>query len=218
MLTSEDNANSAMTAAIKNLPSIYFGPYLVTSQVGTLLLPSPSPCLAAQLTRVQVFHQTPLSFAIVNIKPLLPGHVLVCPRRSALRVADLTPAETTDLFLTVRRVGRMVERVFGGTSLNIAIQDGADAGQSVAHVHTHIIPRRGRDLDHRGGSDAIYEMMDGDEGNLKRVFEGERAGIGESGERRFAGVDNDTRRPRSTEEMQAEADLLAREMEKENVD
>lgn len=112
----------------------------------------------------------------------------------------------------------MVERVFGGSSLNIAIQDGADAGQSVPHVHTHIIPRREKDLDHRGGSDVIYEMMDGDEGNLKRAFEGHHAGIGGSGERRFAGVDNDTRRPRSTEEMQAEADMLAREMEEENVD
>ena len=40
MPTSEGSANSTMTSAIKNLPSIYFGPYLVTQQVSTLLLPS----------------------------------------------------------------------------------------------------------------------------------------------------------------------------------
>ncbi|RJE20296.1 HIT domain protein, partial [Aspergillus sclerotialis] len=137
-----------MSAALKSAP-IYFGSFLVTPQV---------------------FHQTPLTFALVNLKPILPGHVLVCPRRRIPRVADLTPAETSDLFLTTRRVGRMVERVYGGTSLNIAVQDGVDAGQSVPHVHTHIIPRKSRDLEHRGGADAVYEMLDGEEGNLRKGF------------------------------------------------
>ena len=112
----------------------------------------------------------------------------------------------------------MVERVFGGSSLNIAIQDGADAGQSVAHVHAHIIPRKARDLEHRGGLDKIYEMMDGEEGDLKRAFERGDAGIEEVGERILGGVDNDNRKPRSAEEMRAEADMLAREMEREDVD
>ncbi|PGG97488.1 bis(5'-adenosyl)-triphosphatase [Blastomyces parvus] len=178
---------------------IYFGPFLV-------------------------FYITPLSFALVNLKPLLPGHVLVCPLRRVPRVTDLTPSETTDLFLTIRRVGRMVERVYHGTSLNIAIQDGPDAGQTVPHVHAHIIPRRKADLEHRGGSDAIYEMMEGREGNIarhlgemveeKREKERERDREGS----RFPGVDNEARQPRSEEEMMEEAFALAKEMEGEEVD
>ncbi|KAF4157838.1 hypothetical protein CNMCM6936_003749 [Aspergillus lentulus] len=78
----------AMSAALKGA-QIYFGPFLVTSQV---------------------FHLTPLSFALVNLKPILPGHVLVSPRRRVPRVADLTAAETSDLFLTVQRVGRTGRR------------------------------------------------------------------------------------------------------------
>lgn len=144
----------------------------------------------------------------------------MCSRRGIPRVSDLTPAETSDLFLTTRRVGRMVERVYGGTSLNIAIQDGADAGQSVAHVHTHVIPRRNKDLDHRGGTDAVYEMLDGEEGDLKRGFRDaiEEDHGGRDPGRRFSAVDNEGRTPRSMEEMQAEAEMLAREMEKEPVD
>lgn len=140
------------------------------------------------------------------------------------RVADLTPDEATDLFLTVRRVGRMVERVYSASSLNIAIQDGVDAGQSVPHVHAHIIPRRRADLDHKGGTDAVYKLMDGDEGDVgrfqwQRMEETARKEEGE-GRRRtgFPAVDNDARKPRSMEEMEAEAQMLAKEMEKEPLD
>lgn len=110
----------------------------------------------------------------------------------------------------------MVERVYGGTSLNIAVQDGVDAGQSVPHVHTHIIPRKCRDLDHRGGTDAVYEMLDGEEGNLRKgLCEMEK---GEVEGRRFTAVDNEERKPRSMEEMQEEAEMLSKEMKKEDVD
>lgn len=138
----------------------------------------------------------------------------------------------------MRRVGAMVERVYGASSLNIAIQDGVDAGQSVPHVHTHIIPRKGRDLDHRGGTDAVYELLDGEEGDIGRVQRefgtDARSGSGsvtgevrrqqeddaKSGGRRtrFPAVDDRERKPRSMEEMEAEAEMLAREMEKELVD
>ncbi|KAJ5753487.1 uncharacterized protein N7511_007640 [Penicillium nucicola] len=197
-------------AALKGATPIYFGSFIVTPQV---------------------FFQTPLTFALVNLKPILPGHVLVSPRRVVPRVADLTPAETSDLFLTVRRVGRMVERVYGASSLNIAVQDGVHAGQSVPHVHAHIIPRRAADLDHRGGTDAVYDMLDGEEGDLGKNFREAGAGnqadgsvsseeeTSRSGRRsRFPAVDNEERKPRSEEEMKTEAEMLAQEMENEPVD
>lgn len=113
----------------------------------------------------------------------------------------------------------MVERVYGASSLNIAIQDGVEAGQSVPHVHTHVIPRRRMDLDHVGGTDKIYEMLDGEEGDLGRI-QREATGEGDGGGRqtRFPAVDNDERKPRSMEEMEEEAEKLAVEMEKEPLD
>ncbi|KAI4711803.1 hypothetical protein J4E89_003246 [Alternaria sp. Ai002NY15] len=165
----------------------------------------------------QVFHLTRLSFAIVNLKPLLPGHVLVSPRRVVPRFNDLSAAEVQDLFLTVQRVSRMVERVFSASSLNIAIQDGVDAGQSVPHVHAHIIPRKKDDLEEKGGTDAIYTMMESEDADLsKQLANKERAaGAGlaeEERKSRFPAVDNDSRKPRSDDEMQKEAEWLAEEM------
>ncbi|GKZ24543.1 hypothetical protein AbraIFM66951_006060 [Aspergillus brasiliensis] len=188
---------TSITHILKAAP-IHFGPFTVTTQV---------------------FHLTPHTYALVNLKPILPGHVLISPRRVVPRVTDLTPTETSDLFLTVRRVARMIERVYGASSLNIAIQDGADAGQSVPHVHAHVIPRKRGDLDSRGGMDAVYEMLDGEEGDLRDAFprdgEVEEGAGGSSRRRRFPRVDNEERKPRSLEEMEGEAWRLAREMEKE---
>ncbi|GKZ70103.1 hypothetical protein AnigIFM50267_005353 [Aspergillus niger] len=183
---------TSITQILKAGP-IHFGPFIVTTQV---------------------FHLTPHTYALVNLKPILPGHVLISPRRVVPRVTDLTPTETSDLFLTVRRVARMIERVYGASSLNIAIQDGADAGQSVPHVHAHVIPRKRGDLDDRGGMDAVYEMLDGEEGDLRDVFSKD-GDEGRRRRRRFPRVDNDERKPRSAEEMEGEAWRLAGEMEKE---
>ncbi|KAL3474354.1 HIT-like domain-containing protein [Aspergillus californicus] len=183
-MSNPSTQSTPMPPTIKGGP-IHFGPFLVTPQV---------------------FHQTPLSIALVNLKPILPGHVLISPRRVVPRVSDLTPPETADLFLTVRRVGRMLERVYGASSLNIAIQDGVEAGQSVPHVHAHIIPRRKRDL---SSTDAVYDKLDGEEGDVSRALR-EREGA--------LKVDDEERVARGEEEMEREAVMLAGEMEREPVD
>jgi bis(5'-adenosyl)-triphosphatase len=177
-------------SALKIAKPIYFGKFVVTSSV---------------------FHLTPLSFAVVNLKPILPGHVLVSPIRVVPRFADLTPDEVSDLFLTAQRVSKTIERVFNASAINIAIQDGADAGQSVPHVHAHLIPRRRADLDHVGGTDKIYDIMNGPEGD---VGEHLRQRDEEPGRSARIKVDADEdRKPRTEEEMKKEAEWLAREME-----
>jgi bis(5'-adenosyl)-triphosphatase len=90
----------------------------------------------------QVFYETQTSFGIVNLKPIVPGHVLIIPKRVCPRLNDLTPEEVSDLFATVHKVAPVIERHYQGDGLNIAIQDGVSAGQTVPHVHVHILPRR----------------------------------------------------------------------------
>lgn len=102
----------------------------------------------------------------------------------------------------------MIEHVYKATSLNIAMQDGVDAGQSVPHVHVHVIPRHRADLDEKGGSDAIYGMLDGKEGDI-----GSQLAARSSRQAHFPAVDNEDRKPRSEEEMSEEAGMLAREIQ-----
>ncbi|NWX10006.1 FHIT triphosphatase, partial [Caloenas nicobarica] len=103
-----------------------------------------------------VFLKTELSFALVNRKPVVPGHVLVCPLRPVERFRDLNPEEVADLFCTTQRVSNVVEKHFCSTSLTIAIQDGPEAGQTVKHVHVHILPRRAGDFSR---NDDVYEEV-----------------------------------------------------------
>ncbi|KAK3749602.1 hypothetical protein RRG08_014578 [Elysia crispata] len=109
-----------------------------------------------KVSSAQVFYRTALSFACVNIKPVLPGHALVVPLRPVVHMTDLTPAEVTDLFMTVQRVSSVVNKHFGASSSTIAIQDGPDAGQTIKHVHVHILPRKAGDF---AENDDVYDAL-----------------------------------------------------------
>ncbi|KAK9865770.1 hypothetical protein WJX84_005373 [Apatococcus fuscideae] len=110
-----------------------------------------------EIARSESFAKSQLSFAFVNLKPIVPGHVLVSPQRVARRFGDLNPAEIGDLWALAAKVGLAVESHFQADSLTFAIQDGPAAGQSVPHVHIHILPRRVGDFER---NDQVYDAIE----------------------------------------------------------
>ncbi|EEC68750.1 hypothetical protein OsI_37269 [Oryza sativa Indica Group] len=112
----------------------------------------------------EVFHSTPLSYAMVNLRPLLP----VCPKREVKRFADLSSNETSDLWVTAKEVGVRLEQYHKASSLTFAIQDGPEAGQTVSHVHIHVIPRKKGDFEK---NDEIYDAIDVKERELKEKLD-----------------------------------------------
>ncbi|XP_070311883.1 bis(5'-adenosyl)-triphosphatase isoform X4 [Odocoileus virginianus] len=68
----------------------------------------------------------------------------------------MSPEEVADLFQAAQRVGTVVEKHFQGTSLTFSMQDGPEAGQTVKHVHIHILPRKAGDFDR---NDSIYDEL-----------------------------------------------------------
>ncbi|GAA5959844.1 hypothetical protein JCM8115_004876 [Rhodotorula mucilaginosa] len=178
----------------------------------------------------QVFFQSSsrLSFALVNLKPIVPGHVLVVPTRVVPRLRDLTPAEVSDLFQSVHQISRVIESEYRAQALNIALQDGPMAGQSVPHVHVHIIPRRAKDFE---PLDEMYNALDAKnlsqdfaEAYAARPLRAERKAFeAEQRERQrgnvespFAGIEDRERRPRSGDEMRIEAERLSSLFPEEN--
>lgn len=150
----------------------------------------------------------------MNLKPLLPGHVLVSPFRQVQHLTDLNSHEISDLFLTVQQVSRTLKRVYNATALNVAVQDGEAAGQSVPHVHAHVIPRREGDMDSRGGGDKIYELLEGSDGDVGAHQSEQENGHWRTGSGSWPTPDQE-RQPRSAEDMRQEAEWLASEMEKD---
>jgi diadenosine tetraphosphate (Ap4A) HIT family hydrolase len=94
---------------------------------------------------------TAYTAAFEDAYPSTPGHVLVIPRRHVGRVLDLTDAEFEDIWRVAREQLRRIEEA-SPDAFTIGINDGAAAGQTVDHVHLHIIPRHHLDTaDSRGG-------------------------------------------------------------------
>lgn len=90
----------------------------------------------------QIFYESNLCYGLVNLKPIIPGHVLIITKRICSRMKDLNINEINDLFLTVYKISPIIEKYYNSNALNIAIQDGEAAGQSVPHIHVHILPRK----------------------------------------------------------------------------
>jgi len=105
----------------------------------------------------QIFHRSENSFAMVNLRPLVPGHVLVCSNRVTPLLSDLEDNEYDDLWRTVRVVQKVLKQQFTCDAFNVAVQDGKGAGQSVPHVHVHILPRYCGDLER---NDDIYDQLE----------------------------------------------------------
>ncbi|KAJ3182886.1 hypothetical protein HDU85_002489 [Gaertneriomyces sp. JEL0708] len=144
----------------------------------------------------EVFFTSRLSLGLVNYKPIVPGHLLVIPRRVVARYQDLTPEEISDMFLSAQKIGKVAEKQYDGEALTMSIQDGPAAGQTVAHVHIHIIPRKKGDW---ANNDDIYTAIDESEKDMSQQFEKEAP---------TKRVDNEERKPRTQEDMAEEAASL----------
>ena len=104
-----------------------------------------------------VFYRNAHALAFTNLRPVLPGHVLVVPTRVEARFGALSSEEVAALWQAAQRVGRVVCAVHGGSAATYSMQDGRAAGQSVPHVHVHVVPRADGDLEN---NDDIYDMLE----------------------------------------------------------
>ena len=89
-----------------------------------------------------IFFRSSKSAAFVNLRPIVPGHVLVMPERIVPTMDELTEEEYVDMWKSVRIVQAALRKQYDATAFNVAVQDGRAAGQSVPHVHVHILPRK----------------------------------------------------------------------------
>jgi len=126
----------------------------------------------------QVFLGTESLMAVYNIAPILPGHSMVIPRRHVETIFDLNENELAEMFRFSRKVTELLMKVFDCEGFDWSLQESEAAGQSVAHLHLHIIPRKPGDLARPGDWYAQLEEQ-----------------------RRSAMIDSPGRRPLSSDEI-----------------
>jgi len=79
--------------------------------------------------------------AFLDVTPLADGHVLVVPAAHVAAVEDLAPADADALFRAVCRLAGPVRAAVGAVGSTIGVNNGAATGQTIPHVHVHIVPR-----------------------------------------------------------------------------
>jgi histidine triad (HIT) family protein len=89
----------------------------------------------------EVVAREPEVVAFLDVQPLADGHVLVVPRAHAAAVEDLEPAAAAALFRTVVRLAGPVRAALGAAGTTIGVNNGEASGQTIPHVHVHIVPR-----------------------------------------------------------------------------
>lgn len=93
-----------------------------------------------------------LAFAIRDAFPVSPGHTLVIPRRLVAEWWETTPTERLAIFELVDDIKRRLDTEYAPDGYNVGFNAGSAAGQTVGHLHMHVIPRFDGDVpDPRGG-------------------------------------------------------------------
>ncbi len=83
------------------------------------------------------------TLAFMDIMPQAEGHTLVIPKEPAENIFDLSPEGAAALIRTTQKIATAVRKVTGAPGVMLAQLNGAAAGQTVFHIHFHVIPRTG---------------------------------------------------------------------------
>ena len=85
-------------------------------------------------------------YAVLNLYPYNPGHLLICPYRHVADFTELTGEETVELAEFTQKAMRVIRAVSGPHGFNLGMNQGPVAGAGIAaHLHQHVVPRWGGD-------------------------------------------------------------------------
>ncbi len=100
----------------------------------------------------EIILETEISFAIYDSFPVNDGHALIIPKRHTANYFDLSLEEQKDCIELLNRVKGIVLEKYNPSGFNVGININETAGQTVPHVHIHLIPRYEGDVEEpRGG-------------------------------------------------------------------
>jgi ATP adenylyltransferase len=93
-----------------------------------------------------IVHRGEHAFAVLNLYPYNPGHLMVCPYRHVADYRELTEDETVEVAHLTQRAMTVMTQVARPHGFNLGMNQGAVAGAGIAaHLHQHVVPRWGGD-------------------------------------------------------------------------
>lgn len=109
-------------------------------------------CPFCSLPKKRIVFESPAALVIRDLFPVSLGHTLIIPRRHVASFFETTKEERDQLVALLDAAKRGLDEQLKPAGYNIGINDGQAAGQTVMHLHLHLIPRfEGDSPDPRGG-------------------------------------------------------------------
>lgn len=109
-------------------------------------------CLFCNYDKKEYIAENELAFAIYDHFPVNKGHVLIIPKRHFENFFDATKEEVCAIYDLMHRVKSIINKELKPDGYNVGINIGYDAGQTIMHLHVHLIPRCKGDVENpRGG-------------------------------------------------------------------
>jgi histidine triad (HIT) family protein len=98
--------------------------------------------IAAGLHPADVVYESGTVLAFRDIYPQAPIHVLIIPRKHIARIADLEPADAAVMGDVMVAAGAVAKQLGVGEAFRLVVNNGTLAGQSVFHIHVHLLAGR----------------------------------------------------------------------------
>lgn len=89
----------------------------------------------------KIILENDLALAFLDIKPVHPGHSLVIPKRHFSTIEEISEKDLVAVILMLKQVAKKIKDNLNYPGYNIQLNNDKVAGQEVAHLHFHIIPR-----------------------------------------------------------------------------
>jgi diadenosine tetraphosphate (Ap4A) HIT family hydrolase len=117
-------------------------------------------CPFCDLSTNQIAAESDLVVTLRDGFPVSPGHTRVVPKRHFASPFEATAEEMADIWQAIRVAAERLRAEYQPAGFNIGVNDGAAAGQTVMHLHWHLIPRyQGDQPDPRGGIRRIFPAL-----------------------------------------------------------
>ena len=87
-------------------------------------------------------HRGDTAYAVLNLYPYAPGHLMICPYRHIADYTETTDEETAEIAAMTKRAMHVIREVSAAGGFNIGMNQGHIAGAGIAaHLHQHVVPR-----------------------------------------------------------------------------
>ncbi|MDU5209341.1 MAG: HIT family protein [Clostridium sp.] len=108
-------------------------------------------CLFCTYDKGKFIAENDFAFAIYDNFPVNEGHSLIIPKRHFANFFEATEEEIAGIYSMLHEVKGIVDKKYSPTGYNVGINVGEDGGQTIMHLHVHLIPRYKGDVENPKG-------------------------------------------------------------------